>query len=157
MTSITDMAARLRGIAQRTANMAPMLRVIGQDTITLIDDNFRDARTATGTAFTPLSATTLSLNPRRRGGTPLSDTSRLRRSFTVAANAASLVFGTNAVQARAQFFGNPNNRLFGKARAPIPARNPLPLSSDGRTLEPRAFWDDARARLSHWLATGEVT
>jgi len=157
MASISDMAAKLRGIAARTANMAPMLNVIGQDVITFVDDRFQTATDAAGAPWRGLSETTFALNPRRHGGTPLSDTSRLRRSFTVRAGANSLFFGTNAVQARAQFFGNPGNKVFGKAPGPIPARSPLPLSADGAAIAPQSFWDDARARLSHWLATGEVT
>ena len=65
-------------------------------------------------------------------------------------------FGSNVVYAAAQNFGNLANRVFGRAPGPIPARPFLPVSADGRTLEPVVFWSQKVAEIAHWLKTGEL-
>lgn len=153
--SVADTARDLRAIAQRLADMSPILRVVGEDIRTETDNAFAQSRSPQGEPWAPLSAATEAINPRRVGGSPLNDTGRLRGSITYSAQPRSLSFGTNVRYAAAQQFGNPANRLFGRRPAPVPARPFLPVSPDGQ-LSPDSFWDDARARIEHWLATGEV-
>lgn len=88
---------------------------------------------------------------------PLIDTGRLRQSITTRVGPQSLSFGTNVAYAGAQHFGNPDNKMYGKYRAPIPARPFLLVAQDGRTLIPDPFWTDVRARLANFLRTGRVT
>lgn len=154
--TVADTARELRAVADRLGNMRPILEVKASDIRTYIDDRFNEARDVAGAPFSPLSETTIAINPRRAGGTPLSDTGRMRRSITTTVGARELAFGTNAVQAPALNFGNPRNRVFGGPPGPIPSRRFLPVSRDGRSLEPASFWDPLIADVEHWLATGEV-
>lgn len=155
--SAQDVAAELREVAARLANMTPILEVVAADVRTKIDDSFSNSSTPTGAPWDALSDGTIAINPRRAGGSPLLDTGRLRASITTSVTANSLTFGTNVVYAAAQNFGNPRNTLFGGRPAPIPARQYLPISADGSTLEPADFWREQFQRIERWIVTGEVT
>lgn len=89
------------------------------------------------------------------GAKALSDTGRLRRSITTSVGTRSLTFGTNVVYAAKQNFGDSSN-TWGGHPAPVPARQYLPIDSSGR-LVPTSFWTEQYERISHWLATGQVT
>jgi len=154
--SVQDTARELRAIADRLANMRPILEVVAADIRTKTDDSFARAASPTGTPWRGLSDATIAINPRRAGGTPLSDTGRLRQSIATEVGTRELRFGTNVVYAAKQNFGDPNNRLFGRQPAPVPARQFLLVAADGRTLEPEEWWDEEIAMIEHWLATGEV-
>jgi phage gpG-like protein len=55
--------------------------------------------------------------------------------------------GPAAKYAAAQQFGNPRNRMFGKAPAPIPARPMLPLRPSGRVDLPPRLLAEIKAEL----------
>lgn len=156
MGTVTDAVRDLRAVAARLSDMTPILRVVAQDVQTYVDDRFAAANTPAGQPWRALSPATESINPRRVGGSPLLDTGRLRASITTQVGPRSLSFGTNAVYAAAQNFGNPDNRLFGGPPAPVPSRQFLPVARDGRMLEPEAWWAERFAAIEHWLATGEI-
>lgn len=151
MSTIDDAARDLRAIAARLNDMTPILRVKAQDIQTYVDDRFAQSNTPSGQPWRGLSDATEAINPRRVGGSPLLDTGRLRASITTQVGPRSLSFGTNVVYAAAQNFGNPDNRLFGGPPAPIPSRQFLPVSRDGRTLEPEPFWSQVFQDIEHWI------
>lgn len=192
--SAQDVAAELREVAARLANMTPILEVVAADVRTIIDDRFENLNTPSGQPWAELSEAALMARARRvRGYTynntigplregerrrtarrwtrriatrvatavfnakPLQDTGRLRASITTEVGATSIAFGTNVVYAAAQNFGYPENKMFGGEVAPIPARQYLPISADGTTLEPEDFWREQFQRIERWIVTGEVT
>lgn len=93
----------------------------------------------------------------------LIDTGRLRQSITGSAESDLFRFGTNVVYAAAQHFGNPSNKVFGKAPGPIPARPYLPVERVGDSHfvlmtkgDAGAHWDRVEEMVAHYIATGEV-
>lgn len=157
MASPGEVAGELQGIAERLADMRPIMEVLAADVRTLMDDSFNQLRSPTGEPWRHLSEATESINPRRRGGRPENDTGRLRGSMTAQADQHGVLFGSNTLYAAAQNFGNPNNRLFGGKLAPVPARPFLPVNANGVTLEPADWWDEKIRMVEHWIVTGEVT
>lgn len=88
---------------------------------------------------------------------PELDTGRERQSITTQVGPRSLSFGSNAVYAAKQNFGDPSN-TWGGHPAPVPAR-PFLLVEGARgaqTLAPDDFWTEQFERIEHWLATGEI-
>jgi phage gpG-like protein len=156
MGTPAEAAAMLNAIADRLSNLQPIMEVVAADVRTFVDDRFASGTDVDGVAFKALSHTTETISPRRIGGRPLNDTTRLRRSFTTRTNPRGFTFGSNVVYAAAQNFGNPANRVFGKASGPIPARPFLPVTPSGLDLAPLAFWDRQREVIAHWVRTGEV-
>src|SRR5262249_37352106 len=118
--------------------------------------SFATSQSPAGRAWQELSEGTEAINPRRVGGKPLLDTGRLRGSVTTRVARQQLWFGSNIVYAAAQHFGNPDNKLFGKKPAPLPARPYLLVAQDGQTLIPDEFWRAKAEMIAHWIATGEV-
>lgn len=99
-----------------------------------------------GGPWAPLSPVTLA---RRRdeaveGATILRDTSTLLNSLMHAPDATGvdIRIGNTNRPAQVHQFGNPNNRFFGKALAPIPARPMLPIRGDGSVQLPPDWVDD---------------
>lgn len=150
-------ASELMAIARRMDNMTPIFEVVAANIREKIDDSFNAAKSPQGDDWRALSDTTKRLNPRRVGGTPLNDTGRLRGSITTRVTPHTLFFGTNVVYAATQNFGRADNLIFGRYPAPIPARPFLPVSSDGRTLAPDAWWATQIRLIEHWIVTGEVS
>lgn len=157
--SFADAAARVRAIANRTANMTPVLRAIGAAMRAQVARRFDDGRDPNDVAWAPMSDATKAMRRRGRGrGEPKSllDTGRLRRSVTFSATVDTLRFGSNLVYAAAQQFGNPRNRLFGRQSAPIPPRRYLPLSADGSRLAPEALRPTIGLIVREWIESGRV-
>lgn len=91
----------------------------------------------------------------------LIDTGRLRRSiFAKASGRSAVVFGAAKLPyARAQTWGNPANRMFGGAPAPIPARPFLPVNADGSKMFGGAsgrFWAALPGRVRNYVVTGAL-
>ena len=149
-------AARVRAVADRLNDLSPILQIVGENVRAFIDDRFATATAPDGAPWRPLSMTTVAVNPRRAGGSPLADTGRLRASITYDAQSRSLSFGTNVVYAAKQHFGDPNNRMFGGSPAPVPARAYLLVDQAGN-LVPREFWEEQFCIIERWIATGEVS
>lgn len=154
---IRETMARLRGIAERTRNLTPVLRIAAEDIKALIDDSFARSASPDGQQWDPLSPATLALRGRSSRGRravrriqrqlagaagpigaigiaatfarPLQDTGRLRQgSFASVSGPTTISIGTNVPYAGPQQFGNPQNRMFGGASAPVPARPFLPFA-----------------------------
>ena len=67
----------------------------------------------------------------------LRDTGRLAGSVNYRASRDQVVVGSNVIYAATQQFGRADNRMFGRALAPIPARPFLPIRN-GRLDLPAA-------------------
>lgn len=94
------------------------------------------------------------------GAQALIDTGRMRRSLHADVVGNTIRFGTNVVQGTTQFYGNPNNKMFGKARAPIPARPFMPVTPNGQPMArgpAGAFFDKLRLQLRDYILTGART
>jgi phage virion morphogenesis protein len=161
MATAAEYRDRLKAIAERLRDMSPIMEVVAQDTRTLIDDSFNSQTSPEGQPWAALSETTIAINPRRAGGKPLNDTTRLRRSITTETTRSGFRFGTNVGYAATHQFGRPDNRVFGGARGPIPARPFLPVAGirgSHRLMRggaAGAHWARVRTDIAHWLRTGE--
>lgn len=121
---------KLLALAQ--VNPAQSLPVIGEMLVKRTRKSFDDTRSPWGQSWAPLSPVTLA---RRRsgGGRPLQDTRVMYNSISwqSAGNLAIAIGSSDGIKARVHQFGNPNNKFFGKGRAPIPARPFLPITTTG--------------------------
>lgn len=134
MTTVTvtvDDAAVMAMFAriQRAAtDMTPAMDAIGNAMANLVRLRFNDSADPWGTPWAPLKPTTIA---RRRKGSsvPLRDTGNLMASvqYKAGADSVSINVGRADRPAAVHQFGNPNNRFFGRALAPIPARPFLPI------------------------------
>lgn len=124
------MFSRLR---EAVSNLTPAMDAIGQLIASSVRGNIAVGRDYTGSPFADLSAVTIAR--RRKDGRdakPLRDTGRLMNSITHRATAEGVEVFSDVEYAAAQQFGNPGNRMFGKAPAPIPARRFFPIAGTGR-------------------------
>lgn len=94
----------------------------------------------------------------------LRDRGRLFGSLSSKASPRSLKFGADVVYARAQHEGNPDNKMFGKRPAPIPARRFLPVIGGGKGGRASkmtggradALWAESARLLRRFVLTGVV-
>lgn len=164
-TGIDEAQRALEEMRARLANLTPVMQVAVADTVALIDDSFDSQSSPGGAPWAPLKATTIAR--RRKGGgsgspRALVDTGRLRQSITGQAGATGFRFGSNVAYAGAQQLGNPNNRFFGRARAPIPARPFMPIEKQGgrfglmTTGRAATHWSQIRAMVAKYIRTGQI-
>lgn len=173
VTGIAETQARLDAVAERMRDLTPVLSVIAQDTVTLIDDSFASSRSPDGSAWAPLSPKTLA---RRRGGSgnPLIDTSRLRNSKTAYGRGSTLSFGTNVSYAAPQQWGfSRSGTLARKSYSPkreagtpwaysVPARPFLPIARGGGGYQLMTggsagqHWTRASEMVRRYITTGEI-
>jgi phage gpG-like protein len=94
---------RMRELVESFDDLSEPLKNSGTYMERSIGNRFRQAN------WTPLSATTQRIHPRRAGGKPLNDTGRLRSSVTSGAvkrvSSKQLRYGTNLVYAPIHNFG----------------------------------------------------
>lgn len=130
----------------RAVAMLDRLRASGANTRKLNDEigdafveiaalSFHDAADPWGTAWAPLSPVTIQRR-RQKSDKPLNDFGFLRASIESRASAAGVEVSIGRADrpATPHQFGNPLNRMFGGALAPIPARPMLPLDEAGVRL-----------------------
>ncbi len=127
----TEVRRALGALAAQVADLTPAMTDIGQALVTTTDLTFRGQHDPWGNPWQPLSPVTLA---RRRGSSAhiLRDTGRLANSLHFVADAHSVAVGTDVIYAATHQFGNPANRMFGRASAPIPARPFLPIRASGQ-------------------------
>ncbi|WP_295579436.1 phage virion morphogenesis protein [uncultured Lamprocystis sp.] len=154
-----QLTAALRGLTTRLRDLRPVMAGIGQELVTLADLSFRGEQDPWGKPWDALSEVTLLRRGQRktggkslrtkRGNTRASalramlsakilrDTGRLAGSVNYRASRDQVVVGSNVIYAATQQFGRADNRMFGRALAPIPARPFLPIRN-GRLDLPAA-------------------
>lgn len=171
---IEGVLADLSGVTERLRDLTPAMEVAGDATVSVTDESFESQSSPSGDEWADHSPVTVDLRERKRGrgrrrassSAPsmrkLIDTPRLRQSLNAEASKSGFRFGSDAVYAAAQHFGNPENRMFGGKRAPIPARPFFPVVDSGSGLElmtgARAdeHWEYVRALVKKYIETGEL-
>jgi phage virion morphogenesis protein len=141
----------ISGVRDRLAKLAAVnpdksLPVIGETLVEHIREGFANERDPDGAPWKRLSDTTLALRRQGSGGGGariLQDTRRLYNSINAQVRGAGVAVGTNVIYAATQQFGRDDNRIFGRAQAPIPARPFLPWKSPNAKPElPKAWTED---------------
>lgn len=112
--------------------MLPINREIGKVGVELIQSTFIRQRSFNGHFWRNLSPVTLHLRRRKGSSSTLKliDTGRLFASTKASVSARGVEWTNDAPGAADQNFGNPENRIFGKSAAPIPARPFMPDSTN---------------------------
>jgi phage gpG-like protein len=130
------------------------LKALGELLREDVEQRFQTQTDPWGAAWAPHSAVTVAL--RNREGKP----GRILIKDRYLANSFSYRIerlphprviissgGPSARYAAAQQFGNPNNKMFGRGRAPIPPRAMLPLRPSGKLDMPPRLLTEIRAEL----------
>lgn len=150
----TSQGAGVEAWAAAFARSDEWLKPLGELLREEVEQRFQQQSDPWGAAWAPQSPTTVKL--RQREGKPgriLIKDRYLANSFAwrVQRSPTPMVIifsgGPAAAYAAAQQFGNPNNRMFGKARAPIPARAMLPIRPGGKVDIPARLLAEIRAEL----------
>ncbi|AKF08886.1 phage virion morphogenesis protein [Sandaracinus amylolyticus] len=152
VTGIDDAIRTVRSAAERARDLSPILRVIAEDTKTLVDDSFDQSRSPSGAPFAPLAPAT---KARRRKGSskPLVDTGRLRNSVSASAAGNLLSVGTNVVYGATHQYGSKR----------VPARPFLPFAGDpaAPVLEMSGpagdHWRAVAEQIREYIITGRIT
>jgi phage gpG-like protein len=156
-SGVDGVIAELDALAERAADLGPVLEVAASDTRTLIDDSFRKSRAPDGPAWEGLDRRTLARrrqgpNKRARKATILVDTGRLKNSIQSTHTKSVLKFGTNVVYAAYHQFGS------GRMYRPF-----LPIEKTGSqymlmTGGPAGrHWREVRDMVIEYIRTGRIT
>lgn len=135
-TSVSAEGTEADAWAQVLSDPSPALRAVGEVMREDIEQRFQTETDPWGMAWAPLSPVTVMFRARDgQLGKILQRTRNLANSAFSSVDDARkrITVALGAPYARVHQFGNPNNRLFGKTPAPIPARPILPLR--GRRLD----------------------
>lgn len=136
------------------------LKALGELLREDVEQRFQTQTDPWGAAWAPHSAVTVAL--RQREGKPgrilikdryLANSFGYRIERSPSPRVVIFSGGPASRYAAVQQFGNPNNRLFGKARAPIPPRAMLPLRPNGRLDMPERLKSEIRAELEAAIKT----
>jgi phage virion morphogenesis protein len=140
---------RIEDMAKRAKDLTPVLRVVGEDVRTFVDDRFETKTDPTGAAWAPMAEST-----RRQRGDDASlmvDTARLRQSTAVVVARTQMRVGTNVE------YGTYHHVGTGR----LPSRRSLPFSQSGRELEMAGpageLWRGAIESVREYIITGEIT
>lgn len=152
------MAASVRGldesrradeeIAERMANLTPVLQVMAQDLRTMIDNAFDQSKSPMGGTWAPLKPATIKRR-RKKSSQPLVDTGRLRNSVTTQAFPRAIQFGSNVEYAAPQQFGT----------AHIPPRPFLPITPANQfatTGAAGAWLRELDEAIANYIETGAL-
>lgn len=130
-----DAQRMFRMLKELGGDLTKPLRQSGRNLEQQARQGFRNESDPFGTAWAPHRPVTLQLRERRgrTGVSVLFDTGKLFNTIRSESDATSvtLMIGGPGSWAGVHQSGNPNNRMFGRARAPIPARPMLPEQSQG--------------------------
>lgn len=132
---LDDRDARRVIDALGTLDGRAIFKRVGERAADLTRERFRSQTAPDGAAWAPLRPATLGLRARRGsfGVGVLFDSGAMFRSIRSDAPAeweATVEVGADGSFARVHQFGNPTNRMFGRALAPIPARPFVPQTGD---------------------------
>lgn len=159
MATPEEAAKRLKDIAARCRDLSPASEIVAQKVKAFIDKRFDNSIDTSGSPFSPLSEATKKIDPSRTNGLPLVKRKNLQNSIRVEANPDGISISTPVVYANAQNYGNPDNRVFGKAPGPLPARKFLPVNRD-LTLDTRGeagdLWAEVKQDLLNYILDGDI-
>lgn len=122
--------ADVDGLIEALGQPQPALEALGEVWLENIEQRFQTQTDPWGGAWEPHTAVTVELQAARgRLGKILQQTRVLANSkYARVVDGHKLLVGFgDSLKARVHQFGNPANRMFGRAKAPIPARPMLPL------------------------------
>ncbi len=124
-----------RMLKELGGDLSKPLRQSGRNLEQQARQGFRNESDPFGTPWAPHSPVTKQMRERRgrTGVSVLSDFGKLYGTIRSESDAtsATLMIGGPGSWAAVHQSGNPNNRMFGRARAPIPARPMFPEQSQG--------------------------
>ena len=164
-TNADDIARRLEAFSRHVDDVEPMLQDVGADWLSRVQMGFRMQRDPWGSRWKSLARSTLQ---RRRGRSAsiLSDTARLKRSFSYRVSGGKMSLGSNVEYAATHQYGARKGsfgiavirrKLQGGGRSKsyrqalpwgdIPARPMLPIRG-GRVRLPRA-WEKAMRKAMY--------
>jgi phage gpG-like protein len=129
ITGMDQVNARLRDLANHHPERA--LPIIGAAFLEKVGESFERESDPYGTPWQKLAASTIKRR-RKNSSTILSDTGRLRRSFSSVVRGDTLVIGTNDQKAEYHMSTEP--------RTYMPFRSALPWKSNGSGLELPEEW-----------------
>lgn len=164
----------LTQLNEKISDLSEPMELIADDLNSLVATSFQKGEGPNGEAWPALSDTTLALRGARKdskGGTtyrrnkkgaaraakrianakPLRDRGNLAKSITTTFGPRFAVVGTNSEYGPTQHFGRPDNKVFGKAPGPIPARPFLPVDQNGKASLPEESVDKIRERLIDYI------
>lgn len=140
-----DMDRFFADMASRAENVSPALEKAAGDIGVSIGEAMNSRESPFGEAWAQIKESTQRIN-RASSGISRASSGRLRASLRAELGAdMSIDIKSSLPYANAQNFGNPNNRLFGGAVKPIPARPFSPISPDGRIP------DSLREKIDRYL------
>lgn len=155
--------ARIEIDDARAVAMLERLRAAGANTRALNDDigaafveiaalSFNDAADPWGAPWTALSQTTIDRR-RKQSDKPLNDFGFLRASLESRTDGSGVEVSIGRADrpAAPHQFGNPLNRMFGGALAPIPARPMLPFDEAGVRLAGTDYEDALQDLVDDYL------
>jgi phage gpG-like protein len=160
MSSPEDGANYFRNLSSKLKNLQPISSRVAEETKEFIDERFARGIDVDGSPFRPLSPATLSIDPSRAGGIPLTKTGNLKNSISVVGNADGIQISAPLKYTNAQNFGNPRNRVFGGPLGPVPARPFLPYQKDLNLIgtgQAGAHWERMRQLILDWLLDGDIS
>lgn len=147
-----EVRATLARLVETVAHPREALDAVGLALVSRIRGTIASGQDYKGVAFMPLSPVTLARRRKQgRGAQILRDTGRLLNSITHHADDTTVEVSADAVYAAAQQFGNPDNRMFGKAPAPIPPRPFFPIDATGNADLPDAWRDETVDIMSRFV------
>lgn len=147
--------AMLDRVTEAAINPAKAMRAIGREVSNLIRSGFRAEIDPWGGPWADHSETTKTMRKRAgdAGVQKLMVSGALFDSIDYAAdaNSATVKAGDGLAYARVHQEGNPNNRMFGKALAPIPARPFFPIRNGAADI-PENWWSAVVKPIDQLLA-----
>lgn len=158
ISQLSNLRADFDSAKAKAANLSPIMEEVAEELRLMVDDAFEEEASPNGKAWKPLSDATLNIRRTRKTGKTtsnkiLKDSGTLRRSVVANAGKRSAsvgVGGPASKYAHIQQMGNPNNRLNGK-RAPIPAREFLPMDKSGNPDFPDGFEDRIVSMIADFI------
>lgn len=127
---LSEVSDRLRQLRDRTGDLKPALKNIGEYMRMRTEENFQNEQTPDGQGWTPLKPKTLQQKRRKKSSINkiLQDTGDLRSSLAYQVDDSSVIIGTNIKVSNGYSLGAIHQ--FGAPKRNIPARPFLGLSRD---------------------------
>lgn len=145
----------LTEIRSKIADMAPAHKRLARITEQLIRDTFRDETDPWGSPWPAHSPVTIAQRRRRAEASVqmLLDSGALYSSIATQTrpDGIEVSAGEGLAYGAAQQFGNPANRAWGRATAPIPARAYFPLRTPDDAELPGDWWQAITSEMDAYV------